>query len=810
MTLIPSRLGVSCPARTMTDPTSSKQPDRIGPYQILRVIGEGGMGVVYEAQQETPVRRRVALKMMKVGADSEQVLRRFEAEKQALAVMAHPGIAKVFDAGVTESGRSYFVMELVEGQPIHEFLDERLLSVRHRVELFIDVCEAVHHAHQKGVIHRDLKPGNVLVSDVDGKPRPKVIDFGIAKATGLGDFDGVQVTQSDQMVGTPAYMSPEQIEGSRDVDTRSDVYALGVLLYHVLLGELPYEPQAYASWVAIARQLDDEAPTFARRFSELASTQETLARLRNTTPQALRRELSGDLQWIVRKAMDNERALRYESASGLAADLARYLKDEPVVARPPTSVYRFRKFVRRNRAWASAGAVAVVALVLGAGAAMVGMLRAQASERIAQREAETAAQVSDFLVGLFEFSDPNEALGDTITVREVLDSGAESIRSDLADQPAVQARLMRTLGSAYRGLGQYELAEELLSDALELTGREFGRDDPEALATLEILGRTYLHQGRYEEAERAYLESLAGRVDELGPDDPVVGGLLYRLGEVYLILARYTEADSLLAEAQDIRARAFGPDDSRVAAVAEARATSARDQGDNEAAITLYRDALRIWEREYGPDHPSVASALHDLGSTYRMEGDYEEAEALLTRALEIRERIFGPSHPRVATTLNSLASVFSREGRFAEAERMLLRSITIKEEVYEGDHPDLANTINNLGILYARQADFSRAEPMMLRALEMDGRIFGSEHRQVANGRFNLGSVYRNMGRYADAEAAYNAALRSLEASLGPDHPAIVQILENYSGLLQDIGRVGEADAMRSRAEAMRTRLGL
>ncbi len=793
----------------MSESNTFEHPERIGPYHIVRMIGQGGMGIVYEAQQEEPVRRRVALKVMKVGADPEQVLRRFEAERQALAVMSHPAIAKVFDAGVSSDGRSYFVMEFVDGGPIHEFFDGQLLTIRQRIELFIDVCEAVQHAHQKGVIHRDLKPANVLVTDVDGKPRPRVIDFGIAKATGFGEFQSAHLTQSDQMVGTPAYMSPEQIAGSSDVETRSDVYSLGVLLYHLLLGELPFEPKANPGWAAFAAQLNEEPPTFGERLFELAATQETLARLRSTTPQAMRRVLSGDLQWIVLKAMDKDRDRRYSAADALAVDLRRYLEDQPIDARPPTVTYRLGKLVRRNRVGAVAVAVATVALALGAVSTTVGMVQARASERIAQREAETAAQVSNFLVGLFEASDPDEALGDTITARDILDSGAERIRTELADQPLLQARLMHVMGTVYRSLGRFDSAAELLTEASEIRGREAPGNELETLASVEMLGRTFFDQGRFEEAERLYLEVLAGRTEALGPRDPEVGAVLYRLGEVYLNLARYEEADSTFVAAESIRLSAYGPDDVRVAAVRESRGTLARDRGDNVSAVELYRDALRIREGEYGLDHPNLHRTLHDLGVILRIEGDYEESEALLTRALDIRERVYGPAHPRVATTLNALGNLFSRSGRFSEAEQTFVRSLAIKEEVYRGDHPDLANSMGNLAILYARQEDYAQAEPMLRRSLQMKERLLGTDHPSVASTRFNLGSIYSNTQRYSEAELQYNSALKAFEASFGPDHPSIAQLLDNYSSLLREVGRGAEGDAMRQRADDMRRRLG-
>ncbi len=439
----------------MTESSSFEHPDRIGPYHLVQVIGEGGMGIVYEAEQKEPVRRRVAVKIMKVGMDTKEVMGRFEAERQALAVMEHPGIAKVLDAGATEQGRPYFVMELVRGVRLDEYCDLQRLTTRQRVELFSRVCEAVQHAHQKGVIHRDLKPSNVLVTEEGDRPAPKIIDFGIAKATGQKLTQETVVTTYGQMLGTLAYMSPEQAEMSGlDVDTRADIYSLGVMLHELVGGKVPLDPKELGAPVFLARLIerDETMPTLAKRISGLDRVQlDRLAELHRTDPGKLKRELGGDLQWIVLKAMDKDRGRRYETASGLAMDLQRYLADEPIAARPPTTMYRFRKFARRHRVGVVlTGAIAVLVVGFATTMAIQANLIAQERDR-AQVQATKAEQVSTFVTGLFQGSDPNLFPGDTLTARELLRRGVERIDTDLADQPDLRADLLGVMGDVRGG-----------------------------------------------------------------------------------------------------------------------------------------------------------------------------------------------------------------------------------------------------------------------------------------------------------------------------------------------------------------------
>ncbi|NNM05615.1 MAG: serine/threonine protein kinase, partial [Gemmatimonadetes bacterium] len=472
-------------------PTPKSLPDQIGSFSILSILGEGGMGIVYLAEQTEPVRRSVALKVLSQADASAEILARFAAERQALAVMDHPSIAKVFDAGTTEDGRPYFVMEVVEGSTIVQFCNDRKMGIRDRVALFADVCKAVQHAHQKGVIHRDLKPSNVMVSEVDGWPLPRVIDFGIAKAVEPDEFDGAGLTRKDQVIGTPAYTSPEQILESADVDTRSDVYSLGVLLYELLVGSLPFDPESYRGWASVAATLHRDPPTLVRRLTELAQEAETLAGQRGTTSSLLLKELTGDLEWIVSRAMEKERDHRYETANGLALDLERFLADEPVRARTTGTAYRIRKFVRRNRIGVGVGLAAGLGLVVFAGAMAVQADRVARARDEAETRQEQAEGLIDFMLG--ELRDELEPIG----------------------------RLDILAGVGEQALGYFStLPQEFFSDD-ELQSRS---------QALYQVGKVREDQGSFPEALAAYEESLrlAKALAERDPDDP---GRLFGLSQ---------------------------------------------------------------------------------------------------------------------------------------------------------------------------------------------------------------------------------------------------------------------------------------
>ena len=745
-------------------PDPLPRPARIGLYRILQVLGEGGMGVVYEAEQSEPVRRRVALKVMKPGLDTRQVVSRFEAERQALAVMNHPGIAKILDAGTTDSGLPYFVMELVRGLPLTEYCDARTLSTRERLNLFVAVCQAVQHAHQKGVIHRDLKPSNVLVAEHDGAAEPKIIDFGIAKAVGLRLTERTLVTELGQTVGTAAYMSPEQAEASGlDVDTRTDIYSLGVLLYEVLVGRLPVDPAELGvhAFLALLVVHETNPPTPSARLLTLGTQKERVALSRRTDLIHLRREVRGDLDWIAMKAMEPDRTRRYETANALALDLQHYLVHEPVAARPPSAAYRFAKFARRHRAGVVAGAVVAGAVATGAVLTTVGMVRATRAERHAVQEAAAAKQVTDFLVDLFRVSDPGEARGNAVTAREILDTGAQRVSRRLADQPLLQGRIMHTMGTVYEALGLYESARPLLEEALRVRERELGPADTAVAETLDALADVARGKGDFAEAERYYQRALAIREAALGPDDAEVAASLAALAVLRFKQGRDAEAESLYTRVLAIDARALGGDDPRWARHLMGVAVVYWSEERYKDVEPLLQRALAIQERALGPDHPDVAATLNNLGALYWTEGRYADARPLYERTHHILERALGPNHPDVAAVLNNLAETDWKLQRYAEAEPLFRRSLAIKEQVLAPTHADIAVTLNGLAGLLRDQGRFAEAEPLYRRALAIRERAFGPDNSSVGETLRDYAELLRRAGRTREAAALKARAAR-------------------------------------------------
>jgi serine/threonine protein kinase/Flp pilus assembly protein TadD len=780
-----------------------------GKYRLLQEIGSGGMGIVYQADQTEPFHRRVAVKIIKIGMDTRQVVARFEAERQALAVMDHPNIAKAFDAGVTATGRPYFVMEFISGIPITAYCDEYKLSMRQRLELFIPVCQAVQHAHQKGVIHRDLKPSNVLVTVNEGQAVPKIIDFGIARATEHHLAQQTIFTEQGQMIGTPEYMSPEQAEMSGlDIDTRTDIYSLGVMLYELLIGVLPFEPKELrrAGYAAIQRIIrETEPPKASTRLGALKATQSEIAEKRKTDLDTLLRELRGDLDWITTKAMDKDRTRRYESASGFAADIRHYLSNEPVIARPPSATYKIAKFAKRHKAGLGAGVLTAAALIVGLMLALMGLIRARRAEVRANQEAQTSTQVSDFLVRMFEISDPGGARGNKLTARAILDGGASKIRSELKDQPLVQARLMSTMGKVYRNLGLYAAARPLLEDALKIQGEHLGPDHPDVATSLNNLAVLYGNQGKYDQAEPLYKRALAVREKALGPDHPDVAASLNNLATLYTTQGRYAEAEPLLKRSLAVREKALGPDHPSVAESLHNLAAIYDKQGRYAEAEPLFKRSLAIHEKALGPDHPNVAASLHYLATLYTTQGRYAEAEPLLKRSLAIREKVLGPDHPDVAASLDSLALLYTTQGRYAEAEPLYKRSLAIWEKALGPDHPNVAMSLNNLALLYDNQGRYAEAEPLLKRSLAVREKALGPDHPDVAMSLNNLALLYDKQGRYAEAEPLLKRSLAVREKALGPDHPNVAASLLYLAALYRAQGRYAEAEPLLKRSLAVR-----
>jgi eukaryotic-like serine/threonine-protein kinase len=807
----------------------------IGPYRLTRSIGQGGMGVVFEAEQGAPVRRTVALKLMRLGLASTEFIARFEGERQALALMEHPGIAQVHDAGTTEQGHPYFVMELVRGSPITRHADDHRMDVRERVELFLKVCAAVQHAHEKGVIHRDLKPSNILITNVDGMSSPKIIDFGIAKAIGTRLTDETLHTMAGQFVGTPEYMSPEQARHDPGgMDTRSDVYSLGVLLYELLVGTTPHPSEALReSGVDGMRRIicDVDPATPSTRLTRESDTAGEVADKRRTEPLALRRRLRGDLDWIVMKALEKERFRRYPSASEMAADLERYLRHEPVLAGPPGAAYRIGKFVRRHRLGVAAASLILLVVIVGAAVSSVGFFRARSSEQRALEETASLREVTDFLVELFEVSDPSAARGNEITAREVLDRGVEKIDTELADQPLVRARLLISMGRVYRGLGLYEDALPLLEDGAALLEETLGDEDPRVAAGLFQLGRLYFVRARYADAAERYGRALAIAEGSLDRGDRDIGWYTTHLGTAVQRQGSFEDARPLLEEGLRILEAALGPDhlDTAIAlySLAWNRKMSGRLQeargmyeqlvpiferelgddspdlawclndyavlldelGDKEEALPLYEKALAVRKRALGANHSFVAHSLDALGSFHLMRADFDDARPYYDEALAIRERNFGPDHSFVGSSLNNIGLLLSRQGKRDEARQYLERALSIAEKTVGPVHKQVANTVHNLAVNERLAGNYQKALPLQERAVLLYEETVGPHAQRVGDAYMSLGFIHWNLEDREAAAEAMEHAFSIYQETLGPEHGSTGSVMANLAALRCQMG---------------------
>ncbi len=757
---------------------------QIGRYKLLQLIGEGGFGSVFMAEQSQPVHRRVALKIIKAGMDTKQVIARFEAERQALAMMDHPNIARVLDAGATETGRPYFVMELVRGEQVTAYCDGHRLSVRQRLELFCDVCHAVQHAHQKGIIHRDLKPSNVLVTVADGRPMPKVIDFGIAKATGARLTDKTLFTEMHQLIGTPEYMSPEQAEVSGvDIDTRSDVYSLGVMLYELLAGSTPLERTRLRSTplAEIQRLIrEEEPPRPSLRFATLASSTPAsprtplkvndsshssaidIARQRQSEPSHLTRSLRGDLDWIVMKCLEKDRSRRYATANDLATDVTRHLENQPVLATPASRAYRLRKFARRNKAMIGVTGVVSIALILGTIGSTLGFMRATRAERVAVerseeslRAAAKAAAVSSFLQEMLSSVDPAKSLGKEVTIRQALDEAAAKVESgSLKDQPAVEADLRSAIGTTYLALGHYPEAERHLRATLALRKNLPG---DEALAgtaaDLGNLADVCNAQGKYAEQEAYMRQCLDIQRRIHHGDHPAVAGAEQGLAAALRVQGKLGEAEPHYRAALDMRRRLFGPVHEDVGQSLNSLALLAQNKGQYAEAEQLFREALDIRRKTLGDTHPIVADALNNLANLYHNQSKHAQAEPLLREALDMRIKILGPDHPGVAQSMNNLANVLFDQKDAAAAELLYRGAWDIWRKTLPPDHPDIATAGNALASTLLVRLAFSEAEPILRESLTItESRKPVDEYLRLGI-LSNLGDSLAGQGKFDDAE---------------------------------------------------------
>ncbi|MEM7584097.1 MAG: serine/threonine-protein kinase [Acidobacteriota bacterium] len=748
-------------------------PDMIGPFKVLGLLGEGGMGRVYLAEQAKPVARQVALKVMSASLIGRDMRIRFEAEREVLARLSHPNIAQIYEAGVTEDGYPFYAMELIEGERITKYCDKARLTIEQRLELFINVCRAVHHAHQKQILHRDIKPSNILVAEVDGNPIVKIIDFGIAKTLDDTTTGDTSLTGS-QLIGTPLYMSPEAAAGSEDLDTRTDVYSLGVLLYELMTGVRPFDIGNANVAEVIQRVAAETPPRASTRIKELSDTQTVTAEHRQLNYETLQRRLRGDLDWILDTAIATNRENRYGSATALADDVRRHLDHEPISVRLPNLPYQLAKFARRYRLSVAAATLVVLSLVGGIIGTTRGLVRARAAESLAQaeavranHEAQTAERARDeteevveLLVDLFRAPDATNTSSRSrrpareLTAFEVLERGRQRLsEEELNEQPLVRARLKAVLGKVYGNLGLFEQADSLLSEALAESEAHLEPRSRELAEFLEELGQLALKRGQIERAEELLRRAVFILLN--GGDNP-------ELADAYGILGR-------------IR----------------------RTQGDFAQAEDLLGKAMEIRQRLLGTDHPDYAVSLNNLGNLAFSQGHFEKAEDFFRRALTVLRKTLDANHPRSVMMLSNVAATVASQDRHADALPLAQEALELRRQVLGQEHPDVADSLNNVGVLSMDLERYEDAERYHREALEIRRKLLGPGHSRTGWSLHNLAVAIGHLGRFAEAEKLHREAMALREKALGGAHPDVGRSMESLGTLLWENGQQAAGEAL-------------
>ena len=784
--------------------SSSDYPPYVGQYRVLGVLGRGGMGVVYRAEQENP-RRAVALKVTRPGVESAEALRRFEHEGHVLGWLQHPGIAQVFEAGTADTGHGpqpFFAMEFIEGQSLTDYVRTQNLDVRRRLELIAKVCDAVHHAHQKGVIHRDLKPQNILVNDAG---QPKVLDFGVARATDADLQAATLETAVGQVLGTIRYMSPEQVAGDpSELDTRSDVYSLGVILYELLTGRLPVDV-SNRSLPEAARAITEDEP-------------ESLS--------SIDRLLRGDVETIVAKALEKNKTRRYQSASDLAADIRRYLSDQPITARPATALYQLRKFARRNRGLV-AGLVGIAAvLVLGTvvstslavwalGAERLAQQRftqaedarelaeqrrAEATDALAQATTETvrARAVRDFLLRMLGFVDPELAQGrDDALLRAVLDEAADDIQAELGEYPDVQATIHQVIGTVYRDISRYDQAEYHLLAAHELYTQVLGEDAPETLAAFGDLAQLRWNQAHLDEAAEMYDELIGSYEQTLGATHRKTLMARYDRAGVWRDRGESDEAETELRDLLETMRAHLDADDGVLFDATNGLALLARGRGQAEEAAQLMRPVVAHWTEQDGPRHPKRIRALGNLASIVADCGDLEEAEALSRESLALRREVFGEVHHSTIQAEINLADLLREQGEFAEAADLARTALEKAARVLGPEHPDTLKATSHLGISLRNLGEYEEAQVHLESAVALSERLHGAHDPRTLNRLSSLAGLLYEQRKLEEAEAIMRRVVDGLRAVHGERSPSTLAAIINLAMLLVEREKLDEAEQM-------------
>lgn len=792
-------------ARSLIESEGPPSYNRIGPYQVVHEIGRGGMGAVYLAERaDGQFEQQVALKLVKRGMDSDAILKRFLYERQILARLHHPNIARLLDGGMTEKGQPYFALEYIEGMPLTHYCDTHQLSVEARLRLFQDVCQAVQYAHRNLIVHRDLKPSNILVTE---EGTLKLLDFGIAKLLDTEAEGDTLHTEIGLRALTPEYAAPEQVQGD-PITTATDVYALGVLLYELLTGHRPYTfkrraPDAVAQ---VLRETEPARPSTAvGRSKEIEHgdgttetiTPDTISKGRNTHPDRLRRRLTGDLDTVILKALRKGPEQRYASAEAFLEDIRRHMAGLPVNARPVTLSYRASKFIQRHKVGVAAGILVLLSLLLG-------LAGTTWQAQVAAQEAAKAEEVKEFVLSLFEVVDPDAFGGEAITARALLDAGATRIETELANQPEVQAEMLMVVGEVYQKLGAYEPALPLIEQALSLRKSLHGPNHLDVVEALIELGVIRYRQGDYAATDSLYQEALTIQQEQLGQDHLDVAEVLNNMAVLRWRQGDYAAADSLNNLVLDLRRQHLGPEHLHVAITLTNLGVLARTQGNYEAAEARHQEALTIRRSHFGEKHRQVAESLKNLALTYHSQSRYPEAEALYRESLAIQKDLYEDAHPEIATTLNSLASLLRMKGDYDQAEPLFREALTMRRELLGPTHPSIATTLGNLADLYSLKGAPDQALPLHEEALAMRRTLFGDKHPSVATSLNSVAVDLRYAHRYEEALAIQEEVLQIYQAGLGASHPWVALALNNLGAIRFDLQDYEVADSIFQQALAI------